>query len=81
MRRLDLLYQPCLADPENGICMNSLQDKIDYLGSVDFVFMHSNQRFNPRDFTELSVITETVFKNMQFDQTKPSFINGLINKL
>lgn len=67
LRRLDLLFLPCLPDVQNGICLTSLQDKIDYLGSVDFVLMHTNQKFDPTELFANSVSTETVFKNMQFD--------------
>jgi hypothetical protein len=45
---------------------------------VDVVVLFYNKRFNSLDYTEASVIKESVFQNQQFNEKEPAFINSLI---
>jgi hypothetical protein len=45
---------------------------------VDVVVLFNNKRFNSLDYTEASVIKESVFQNQQFNEKEPAFINSLI---
>jgi len=40
-QRLELLYLPCREDKANRKCVNSLEDKIRYLGPVDLLVMYN----------------------------------------
>ena len=45
---------------------------------MDVVVLFNNKRFNSLDYTEASVIKESVFQNQQFNEKEPAFINSLI---
>jgi len=80
-KRLDFMMLPCDKHiDKNGkvICDTTLQQKIDYLGSVDLVVMSNNMRFNSLDFTSKALIKELRFMNKQFNEKQPAFINSLI---
>jgi len=82
-KRLDFMMLPCDKHTDkNGkvICDTTLQQKIDYLGSVDLVVMTNNERFNSLDFTKNALIKELRFMNKQFNEKQPAFINSLITK-
>lgn len=80
-KRLDFMMLPCKQHYDSAgkvICNTTLQQKIDYLGSVDLVVMTNNMRFNSLDFTNKALIRETRFQNKQFNERQPAFINSLI---
>ncbi len=45
---------------------------------MDVVVLFNNKRFNSLDYTEASVIKESVFQNQQFNEKEPAFINSQI---
>ncbi len=63
-KRLDFMMLPCKPHFDtngNSICNTTLQQRIDYLGSVDLVVMTNNMRLNSLDFTNKALIKETRF--------------------
>lgn len=52
----------------NKKCLTTLEEKIKYLGSVDLVMLHNNMRFDTTDFTDASVIRESILINQQFNE-------------
>ena len=70
-KRLDFMLLPCKQHVDKNnvtICNTTLQQRIDYLGSVDLVVMTNNMRFNSVDFTSKALIRETRFQNKQFNE-------------
>ena len=63
-KRLDFMMLPCNPHFDkngNSICNTTLQQRIDYLGSVDLVVMTNSMRLNSLDFTNKALIKETRF--------------------
>ena len=72
-RRLDINL---LASPTTRYSKAAM---IEYLGPVDFVILHNNQRLLAYEFDNNCIQSESIISNAQFDHKSPNFIHSEIS--
>jgi len=60
-QRLELLLQPCQKS-ETRKCGKTKQEMLDYLGPLDFMMIHNNERIDYRNYT-VPVQKDVVIRN------------------
>ena len=56
-------------------CVFDVKEQIKYLGSINIVTLHNDERLNAQGFGDDSIIKESKITKMQVDETKPNWID------